>query len=137
MHTTEEDDDADHRAMVPLPLTPTSEASVTGHVSRNKSKVLHSKSCKRVPDRQQRSQDEAIFWQAINEISSPALHAAQLTQSFISTYLSPDVREAHGQFFQTFYWESPQSRSLQAARGGLCLTHLGLRCKHCMKASRS
>jgi hypothetical protein len=114
------------------PLTPESDTSTESRRVSNKLNGVHSKSWRKTPGRRQRNQDELVFWRAMGQIvniPSPALHTVQLQESFINTYLSSDVREAHAPFYRIFYWESPQNRSLRASREGLCLTHLGLRCK--------
>ena len=132
MVSTDDGEEAVEKPNIRLPLTPESEAPVESRGATSKCDGVHSKSWRKTPGRRQRVQDASVFWRAMNQIAdirSPALHTAQLQQSFLHTYLAPDVREAHAPFYRTFYWESPQNHSLQASRDGLCLTHLGLRCK--------
>ena len=55
------------------------------------------------------------------------LHLVQLQQAFINSYFSMGVINSNQQYFNIFYWLSPQSPAMQASRDALCLVHLGSR----------
>ena len=84
------------------------------------------------PSKQDRAHDAAIFWRTMASISHlppNKAHMIQLQQAFLNSYFSPSILASHNAYFRIFYWDTPSSAALSAARDALCLIHIGSRKK--------